>query len=264
MRWNSAAGISVGTGTVVKGCKIDHNGQIGITGAGHDIRIEENTVWGNNVRGFSHGWEAGGVKISLADNTIFRGNHVYENRGPGLWCDGHCRNTIYEDNRVERNDDAGIYHEISFQAVIRNNVLRDNGLAKDGWFWDSDILVAASEGVEVHDNLVFVGAGRCGIMLIDQGRRDTDGRVFKTRNNSVHSNDVRFDDRPCAGGASDVARSDENYALIAEGNNHFDRNIYRVPQAVRKFRFVWGRDEELDLDGLRRLGQEANGRLIRY
>ena len=127
MRLNSGAGISVGTGTRVRNCDVHHNGQIGIGGNGNDIRIEGNRIWSNNIYGFDPGWEAGGVKIAESDGVTFRGNHVHDNNGPGLWCDIDCRNVVYEDNLVENNQDIGIFHEISFNAVIRKNVVRHNG-----------------------------------------------------------------------------------------------------------------------------------------
>jgi hypothetical protein len=263
IRWSSGAGISVGKGTTVRECNIHHNGQIGITGAGDNIRIERNRIVANNTRGFSFGWEAGGAKISLADGVQFRGNTVLDNRGPGLWCDGDCRNVIYEDNLVERNVDAGIFHEISFNAVIRNNTLRHNGMGSDGWFWGNDITIAASEGADIYGNSVVVSEGRCAIMLIDQGRRDK-GRLYKTRDNNVHDNDVTFEGAPCAGGTSDVKRGDDNFEIIAKGNNRFDRNIYRVARGTQSYRFVWGRDEGLDWAALRRAGLEANGKLVLY
>jgi parallel beta-helix repeat protein len=263
VRWSSSAGISVGKETIVRDCTIHHNGQIGVAGPGNGIRIERNRISANNVRGFSMGWEAGGVKISQADGVLFRANHVHDNRGPGLWCDGDCRNIVYENNVIERNHDAGIYHEISFNAIIRNNVLRHNGEGSDGWFWGNDIIVSASEGVDIHDNRLTVSEGRCAIMLIDQGRRDN-GRLYKTRNNSIHDNDITFEGSPCAGGVSDVSPNNESFLIISAGNNSFDRNVYRVPRTASASRFVWGHDEGLDWDALRRSGLEPNGRLIRY
>jgi parallel beta-helix repeat protein len=263
IRLNASAGLSVGRGTVVRNSNIHHNGQIGITGAGNDIRIENNRIYANNTRGFSMGWEAGGAKISLADRVLFGGNIVQDNRGPGLWCDGDCRNVLYENNTIERNHEAGIYHEISFNAIIRNNVLRHNGMGSDGWFWGDDIIISASEGVEVYDNQLTVTPGRCAIMLIDQGRRDN-GRLYKTRNNYIHDNDILFEGSPCAGGVSDLKPTDETFSVISDGNNRFDRNTYRVPRASSAYRFVWGHDEDLDWNALRRAGLEAGGRLVLY
>ena len=171
VRLNSGAGISVGTGTRVHNCDVHHNGQIGIGGNGNDIRIEGNRIWSNNIYGFDPGWEAGGAKIAESDGVTFRGNHVHDNNGPGLWCDIECRNVVYEDNLVENNQDIGIFHEISFNAVIRRNVVRYNGSRNRSWVWGADIVIAASQDVEVTGNTVTVAPGACGIMLIDQGRR---------------------------------------------------------------------------------------------
>ena len=138
VRLNSGAGISVGTGSRVHNCDVHHNGQIGIEGDGKDIRIEDNRIWSNNIYGFDPAWEAGGVKIAESDGVLFRGNHVHDNHGAGLWCDIDCRNVVYEGNLVEHNQHIGIFHEISFNAVIRNNVVRHNGSGNRSWFWGAD------------------------------------------------------------------------------------------------------------------------------
>jgi hypothetical protein len=266
-RLNSAGGIGVGTGSQVRGCDVHHNGQIGIAGNGGDIVIERNRIWANNTRGFSHRWEAGGVKIAATDGVVLRGNHVHDNLGPGLWCDINCYNVLYEHNAVERNHGAGIFHEISFNATIRNNLVRHNGAADNNWLWGNDILVAGSQDVEVYGNILTVSPGKCGIMLIDQGRL-MEGLLagrgkYKTRNNQVYDNVMTFDGSACAGGASDAVRGDENFSIIMDGNNVFDRNVYRVPRTSGDLRFVWGH-VILDWDGLQSRGIERNGRLIQY
>jgi parallel beta helix pectate lyase-like protein len=264
VRLNSGAAIAAGTGTRIRSCNIHHNGQIGIAGAGRHILVEGNRIWENNIRGFDAGWEGGGVKIALGTGVVFRRNHVHDNRGPGLWCDGDCRDVVYEANVVERNQLEGIFHEISFNAVIRNNVLRNNGHDNDGWFWGNDILVAGSQDVEVYGNAVTVSPGRCGIMLIDQSRSDNDRKEkYKTRNNVVHHNEMTFEGAACAGGVSDAEPGDENYAIIEDGNNVFDNNIYRVPRGSTGARFPWGH-VVLDWDGLRQKGLEPNGRRTLY
>jgi len=263
VRLNSGAGISVGTGSQVNDCNIHHNGQIGITGIGRDIRIEDNEVWANNIRGFDPEWEAGGVKIVRGDGVVFRGNEVHENLGPGLWCDINCHNVLYEANLVERNNGAGIFYEISFNAVIRNNVVRHNGIADKVWFWGDDILIAASQDDEVYGNTLTVGPSKCGIMLIDQSRPIEGGGRYKTRNNKVHDNEMTFEGAACAGGASDAKPGDQNLSVITDGNNVFDANIYRVPRKSGPSRFVWGH-AIFDWDGLRRQGVEPNGQLVVY
>jgi hypothetical protein len=263
-RLNSGAGISIGTGGRVRNCDVHHNGQIGIEGNGKDIRIEDSRIWSNNIYGFDPAWEAGGVKITESDGVTFRGNHIHDNNGPGLWCDIDCRNVVYEENLVENNQHVGIFHEISFNAVIRRNVVRHNGRGNRRWFWGADIVLAASQDVEVTGNTLTVAAGGCGIMLIDQGRRSDDGREYKTRNNTVRANEMTFEGGACAGGASDTKSDDENFAIITDGNNQFDGNTYRVARmSDPAARFVWGQDVT-DWDGFRRKGLEPNGRLVLF
>jgi hypothetical protein len=263
VRLNSGGGISVGTGSRVRNCNIHHNGQIGIEGHGTDILVENNRIWSNNIYGFDPAWQAGGVKIALSEGVTFRGNHVHDNYGPGLWCDIDCRNVVYERNVVKGNQYSGIFHEISFKAVIRNNVLQNNGWGDRGWFWGADITVAASQDVEVTGNTVFVIAGGCGIMLIDQGRRRRDGALYKTRDNTISGNEMTFEGAICAGGVSDARPDDENYTIIIDGNNRFDGNTYRVGRTSEPARLVWG-NEVTDWDGFRHKGLERSGRLVPF
>jgi hypothetical protein len=261
VRLNSGTGISVGTGTRVHNCNVHHNGQLGIGGNGNNIRIEGNRIWSNNMYGFDPVWEAGGAKIAESEGVTFRGNHVHDNNGPGLWCDIECRNVVYEDNLVENNQDIGIFHEISFNAVMRRNVVRHNGSANRGWFWGADIVVAASQDVEVTGNMVTVAPGACGIMLIDQGRRNDAGGQYKTRNNTVRANEMTFEGAICAGGVSDTKPGNENFGIITDGNNRFDGNTYRVRGGSEPPRFVWDQDVT-DWSGFRGKGLEQSGRLV--
>jgi hypothetical protein len=261
VRLNSGAGIDVGNGTRVRTCTVHHNGQIGIAGNGNDISIENNHIWSNNIYGFDYTWEGGGAKIAMSDGVTFRANHVHDNNGLGLWCDIDCRNVVYDGNLVERNQDIGIFHEISFKAVIRNNVVRHNGRGYRGGFWRAEIGVAASQDVEVNNNTLTIATGGCGIVLIDQGRRTKDGGKYKTRNNTVRDNNLTFEGAACAGGVSDVSPDDENFRIIVDGDNSFDSNVYRVPQTSGPARFFWGHDVT-DWDGFRRKGFEQGGQLI--
>lgn len=262
LRLNSAAGIAAGSGTRIRDCDIHHNGQIGITGVGRDVVIERNRIFENNTREFSSNWEAGGVKLAVSVGVVMRDNLVYDNRGPGLWCDIECRDVLYEGNIVERNREAGIFHEISFSAVIRNNRVGHNGLGKP-WFWGNNILIAASQDVDVYGNTLTVNAGKCGIVLVDQGRRMKSGEIYKTRNNHIHNNDTTFEGAACAGATSDVGPYNPNADIIETGNNRFDRNVYRVPHGSAPPRFAWGH-AVVGWDELRRAGLEQNGSLLIY
>jgi hypothetical protein len=79
--------------------------------------------------------------------------------------------------------------------------------------------------VTVHRNTVTVSAGGCGIVLVDQSRPIEGGGRYKTRNNTVHYNDMTFEGAACAGGASDSQPGDENFTIISDGNNRFRRQL---------------------------------------
>ena len=103
--------------------------------------------------------------------------------------------------------------------------------------------------------------GRCGIMLIDQGRRDN-GRSYKTRNNTIHGNEMTFEGAACAGGVSDTKPDNENFAIITDGNNRFDGNTYRVRAPERTAPASCGTRTVTDWSGFRGKGLEQNGRLV--
>lgn|GEM_PF-285757 len=277
VRFNSGAGIATGDRSMVRRNRVHHNGQLGISPNGSDVVIEDNEIYENNIYGFDAAWEAGGVKAGKVERLTLRGNHVHDNYGSGLWCDVDCRNVLFENNLVERNADAGIFYEISFDAVIRNNTVRLNGTGRGGqqgsaWIWGAGIQIAASEGVSVYGNTVTVASGGTGIIIVDQGRerldqpKRKDGQkklFYLTARNSVHDNEVVYDGNSgLSGGASDVPASNPNFGIIETGENRFDRNTYVLRGPADAPLFIWG-GEPVSYERFRDLGQEANGRIIR-
>ena len=116
----------------------------------------------------TRGWSAGGAKFAYTDGLVVRANTVVENDGAGLWTDIDCLDTTYEANRVEGNTWAGIFHEISYDAVIRENEVSGNGFGSPGWVWGAGIQVAGSAGVTIVDNLVV--GNYHGIVGVEQDR----------------------------------------------------------------------------------------------
>lgn len=264
IRLNSGAGVALGRAGRVTSSDIHHNGQIGITGSGDDVRIEGNRVWMNNTRNFDYRWEGGGIKIIESANAVFRANIVHDNIGPGIWCDINCRNALIEANAVESNRGAGIMYEISFGALVRNNFVRMNGLSDRSWFGGINILVAGSEEVQVTGNYIVVQTGGCGVMLLDQNRAGEGSRLrshYTTRNNSVTGNTVTFTGSGCIGGISDAWPGQDNYSIIDKGDNWFDQNEYNIAGADSRILFPWGH-ATLDWAGFRRSGLEPDGKFI--
>jgi parallel beta-helix repeat protein len=261
VRYNAGAGVAVGTDGVVRDSDIHHNGQLGVTAGGRRILIEGNRIFANNAAGFDPAWEAGGLKITQSEKITMRGNEVRANDGAGLWCDIDCRDVVIEDNTVTQNQGPGIFYEISFDATIRKNRLDQNGIGLMSWYWGADILIAASQNVEVANNDILVRPSGQAVMLIDQGRERLSGTggFYRTAENHVRCNRVTFLGEGAVGAASDVDPGSPNHGLIEAGSNRFDRNLYQARVDLPPT-FVWGHDE-LDLVSFRAKGQERNGRV---
>ncbi|WP_139802704.1 right-handed parallel beta-helix repeat-containing protein [Aurantimonas sp. 22II-16-19i] len=255
IRSNSGLGVLAGPQSRVAGNLVSDNGQLGISLSSFDISIEGNEIARNNWRGYDPAWEGGGLKGAQTRNATIRGNFVHDNRGPGLWCDIGCSGTLYEANRVENNDGAGIFHEISYDAIVRGNLLRGNGVRAGNWYWGANILIAASRDVVVADNVIKVRPDGTGIALIDQGRERDSGGFYETRRNTITGNLVRFEGAfGRMGGVSDVHPGEMNEGIIETGDNLYRSNSYSVPRGGRIL-FGWG-DGEYDFAGFQRLGQD--------
>ena len=244
IRLNYGVGIAVGDGTQVLDNRIVNNGEMGLAGVGTKILVQGNEIASNGAwSGIDVLWEGGGTKFALTESLVVRDNFVHDNHGFGLWTDIDNHNTLYEGNLVENNSHGGIVHEISYDAVIRDNVLNGNGAGFDTWLWGAGIIVQNSQNVEIYGNKVDMTVGGNGISLIQQDRGDPEdfggtGKYgdYVTINNEVHDNLIvsRAADH---GGIGAVADFDEGGLL--DGGNVFDNNTYQVTSAADD-RFAWG------------------------
>lgn len=259
---NSGLGILAGAGARILANRVERNGQLGVSASYEGGLVEGNEIDGNNTRGFDPAWEAGGLKAAVTTGLVLRGNDVHHNHGPGLWCDIECRDTRYEGNRVTYNDGAGLFHEISYKAVISRNIAAFNGAKDQVWFWGANILVAASQDVVVEDNEVTVAEGGTGIALIDQGRPREGGGLYRTAGNLIRHNTTRFEGAAPArmGGISDVAPGSPNDGIIASGGNRFEENRY--VSSTARIEFAWGRTSS-DFAGFQALGQDHGSAMVR-
>jgi hypothetical protein len=254
IRLNHGAGIRTGPQMKITGNKILNNGQLGIGGGGDGVLVEGNEIAYNNYAGFSSGWEGGGSKWVKTRNLVVRQNRVYRNKGPGLWTDGDNIDTTYESNQVVENKGAGIFHEISLDAVIRNNRVARNGVGSDPWLYGAQILISSSKNVRVHDNVVEIAAeGGNGIAIIQQKRGGGKYGPHVAIGNYVHHNDIVYLGNKGMSGAA----ADYEPEAMYNGNNLFDYNTYRAPRLDRS-RWAWRGNKSWE--GFRMQGQEPNGR----
>jgi hypothetical protein len=252
-RWNHGRGISLGSGSTISNSFIHHNGQLGISLYGTNSQALNNEIAWNNYAGFSAGWEAGGSKFWATTNLVVRSNYVHDNKGAGLWTDTNNVDTLYDSNTVINNLNDGIKHEVSYSAVIRNNIAKGNGNTSTTWLWNAQIEVQNSSDVEVYGNKVEVpSGGGNGIALINQNRGAGTLGPWVAANNYVHDNNVTHLGN---NGASGLVDDTGGGAAVG---NRFDTDHYSVPSGdggKRHWQWLTG----MDWLAFQAVGQEVQG-----
>jgi parallel beta-helix repeat protein len=249
VRLNHGAGIRTGMATTIRRASTHHNGQLGLAGSrGENILVEQSEIANNNIRGFSTGWEAGGTKFTRTVGLTIRETTVHNNLGPGLWTDIDAYATSYLDNTVYDNSGAGIFHEISYDAVISGNTVTNNGFAHTTWLWGGGILIAASADVEVSNNVVSGNAD--GIAAIQQDRSQDSGGPYFLSNLWVHHNTVTMDT-----GQTGLVEDVDDRSVFTDRNNRFEDNTYLKASGRA---FAWDK-KSLTWSQWVAAGQDENG-----
>jgi hypothetical protein len=256
VRWNHGLGIGVGSGARVVGNRVHHNGQLGIGGgwgSGLDILVEGNEIAYNNTAHFNADWEAGGAKFAGTTRLIVRKNYVHDNGGPGLWTDTDNVNTLYEQNTSDDNARMGIFHEISYAAMIRSNTVRRNGFGFQEWIWGAGILVSSSPDVEISNNTVEDNAG--GIGAVQQKRGIGAHGSYQLRNLYVHDNQISM-----SHGLTGLVQDVGDTTYFTSRNNRFERNRYHLGPKRRYF--AWMNQERSESEW-RNYQLDVNGTFVR-
>jgi parallel beta-helix repeat protein len=231
VRYNATGGIRTGDKTKVIGNFVHHNGQLGIMGSGDSVLVQNNEISYNNYQNlYPFGIALGGGKFVNTRWLTVQGNKVHDNQGNGLWTDIGNRYALIENNVVEANSGAGIIHEISYDATIRNNTARKNGFAR-GWVTGAGILISASANVEVYGNTVT--GNKQGIVGIQQKRVHA-GIDYSTnlKNLNVHDNTVQV----AIGGVSGIS-SISNLSFTSR-NNRYVHNSYDIGTDLKPFSWM--------------------------
>ena len=168
VEWTNGNGVSVGgKGLYVKNLISRHNGQMGMGGSPQGGVLEDVSLLDNNRKGYSSGWEAGGMKFAHARDTVLSRFHVARNDGPGIWFDIDNRDCMIRQCVCHDNTGHGMFIEISGGFLITNNLCYDNGASKH---WSAaGICVAESEDCILEHN-TCVG-NPSGISIREQGPR---------------------------------------------------------------------------------------------
>ena len=239
IRWNHAVGIRAGNNWKVLNNKTHHNGDAGMGGSGRDILVEGNETYNNNYAGYWPGWEAGGAKFVMTENLVVRNNFAHDNIGPGLWTDINNRNTLYEGNRTTNNTE-GIFHEISFHAVIRNNTIWNDGNNDFGHHEaDAGILIGESRDVEVYGNTVR--DCRNGILGRQLNRRQ-DAEMYhmpesyEIHNLYVHNNVIIQSSGIAVGIVKPAPHVSDD--IFTRWGNRFENNTFKLSDPNGEY-FAW-------------------------
>lgn len=235
IRFNHGMGISVSDGMQVLNNKINDNGQLGLGGSGSDVLVDGNEIAYNNYAGYKYGWEAGGAKFTFTKGLVVRDNFAHNNNGPGLWTDLQNRDVLYDHNRTTANRVAGILHEVSYHAVIRDNTIEKDGFneaGQDGPWHGGGIVITGSANVEVYGNTVTDCMN--GIVGLQPNRKDKSGDLYSLRNLDVHNNVITQN----TGIAAGILTSLLGNAVFESWGNRFTNNTFHLATDRGKY-FYW-------------------------
>ena len=264
VRYNHGIGIDTGERTTVRGNTVTRNLQLGIGGTGNGALIENNEVsFSNNPQMLEYGWAAGGTKFHGTQNLVARGNFIHHNKGPGLWTDIDNIFVLFENNRVEDNSRAGIYHEVSYDAIIRNNTSARNGaefLPGELGLRGGGIAVRGSQNVEIYGNTLT--NNRSGIDISQTVDRTGQYGPAEVKNLYVHDNTVRIPKNMSGFQVTTTTGS----SFYTSKNNRFRHNTYYLGSQSKPF-WWWkasaSKQDSLTIAEWKGAGQDVTGTFIR-
>ena len=262
VRLNHGVGIGFAGASTIADNFIHDQGQLGFGSAGNHSVVTNNEISFNGAVGYSSEWEAGGSKSWMTEDETLTHNYVHDNMGPGFWDDGGNINTTYEYNKITDNWDAGIQHEISYDAIIEHNEISGNGFVEHkGWAWDAGIQIQSSGGnklIDIAYNAVVNNYN--GITLIDSGNRASEQPApygpHLVENVWVHNNTITMSGGETTGAVQD----DGDQAIFAANHNSFYGNTYYVDSLVAQH-FSWA-SGNMDWSRWRRYGNDPAGHAL--
>ncbi|HYC33614.1 MAG TPA: right-handed parallel beta-helix repeat-containing protein [Gemmatimonadales bacterium] len=254
LRWNHGTGLKLGSGMRALRNNSHHNGHLGMNGTGiSDALVENNEIAYNNTAGFrATGFSGGGAKFTKTTRLTIRGNRVHDNVGKGLWTDIYNRYVLYENNVVTNNDLMGIFHEVGYDAVIRNNTVEGNGFkVPAGTMRGGGIAVVSSSNVEIYGNIVR--NNQHGISVNQDNRGSGPYGVLEVKNLYVHDNQITMTTGYTGLGLGQGVSGGTYYT---SKNNRFVRNSYVLGKNARYF--YWHDDDRTTAEW-KSYGQDTGG-----
>jgi parallel beta-helix repeat protein len=259
IRYNKRAGLRTGDGMKVLGNKIHHNGMSGLGGYKADnVLVEGNEISYNNTSNLVYAASQSRIaamKFLLGQNLTVRNNTVHHNQSKGIWTDHMYLNTLIEGNRVTDNRDAGIWHEAGYNAIIRNNISRNNGAAGSGWLGNAGIQVSNSPNVEIYGNTVSYNGNGIGVMYASGYSSTGPYGQLIMQNLYVHDNIVKM-----SKGRTGLGTNTGDKSVYTSRNNRFVNNTYYL--GTNSTYFTWNEINRSESQW-RTIPQDASGKFYR-
>lgn len=255
---NYGQGVRVNTRTSFTDSRTHDNATYGVSGGpSDDATVGPGVEVDHNGGTPDSGGSSGGSKIVGTDShptgvrrLTFIGNDFHDNLGTAaIWCDGNCHTVRYEDNVVANNATIGIFHEISWDAVITGNVAFGNGpnATSQSCHFSAQIKVNNSADVEIFGNTVSGVNGENGICLTNTNRNPDSPVPQWLQRVNVHDNDVTMDATDESGFVGDT-----DYEAITWDFNTYhtvaSQPHWQVP-GVSAFSFASWQARGFDLNG---------------
>ena len=228
VRYTASNGVHLGHGMLVKENYLHHNGRLGVgSSQTNNAVVQGNEISYNCVNtGFKcFGWGGGGVKLAGASNTVLTSNFVHHNYGKGMHTDVQSAGTLFEQNNVVANDGHGIFVEVSTNATIKSNTVKDNG-HKRPQGRGAGIYVSSSKGVMVTGNVVKRNASA--IVAKEVGRAPG-LHDLTVKNNTITVSDGAYSGLRTSGGSINFGARN-----ITWNNNTYDINGVSKPFYLNK------------------------------
>jgi len=152
---NAGAGVMLGSGNTLSYDCLEDNQQYGFNAysptASANLVLEHNEIVGNDT----YNWEShvpgcgctGGGKFWDVSGATVSYNLIYDNHSVGLWADTDNSGVDIDHNYFQDNYAAGLVYEISYNALVQDNVFVGNALGEgphEGGFPDGAIYVSES------------------------------------------------------------------------------------------------------------------------
>jgi parallel beta-helix repeat protein len=246
-----------GPGWIVRRNKVHHNGVLGIGGYNAtQLLVENNEVYDNPPTDVAESAilaEAANIKLFTANATI-RNNNVHGGYKMGIWIDTASGGSIVvENNRVVDQGSIGIWHENSWDAIIRGNTVERCGLRKSissGWISGGAIAVSNSASVTISDNTLRDNLNGIWAMQAAGYYADRNVKNLVVQNNRI----IRS-------GQSGIVQNVGDQSVYTSWNNKFTGNYYEIPSGLTTpFRWLDRAVTETQWKGY---GQDVNGTFIR-